>query len=63
MTLECRVDGFGNLSALTRFLYDVEKDPMALKVEAVEIAARDNDGQQLSLALQVSGLLLNPQQP
>ena len=63
MTLECRVDGFGNLSALTRFLYDVEKDPMALKVEAVEIAVRDNDGQQLSLALQVSGLLLNPQQP
>ena len=60
MTLECRVDGFGNLSSLTRFLYDVEKDPMALKVEAVEITARDNDGQQLSLALQVSGLLLTP---
>ena len=60
VTLECRVDGFGNLSSLTRFLYDVEKDPMALKVEAVEITARDNDGQQLSLALQVSGLLLTP---
>jgi len=60
MTLECRVDAFGNLSALTRFLYDVEKDPLALKVDALEITTRDNDGQQLSLALQVSGLLLTP---
>ena len=51
------------MSALTRFLYEVEKDPLALRVESVEITSRDNDGQQLSLALQVSGLLLNPQQP
>lgn len=61
LTLECRADAFGSLSALTRFLYEVEKDPLALKVEAVEIAARDNDGQQLSLGLHVSGLLLLPQ--
>jgi len=61
VTLECRVDAFGSLPTLTRFLYDVEKDPLALKVEAVEITSRDNDGQQLSLALQVSGLSLTPQ--
>jgi len=61
MTLECRVDAFGSLSSITRFLYDLEKDPLALKVDAVEISARDNDGQQLSLALQVSGLSLTPQ--
>ena len=60
MTLECRVDALGSLSALTRFLYEVEKDPLALKVESMDITARDNDGQQLLLALQVSGLLLNP---
>jgi len=60
MTLECRADAFGSVQALTRFLYEMEKDPLALKVEAVEITARDNEGQQLSLALQVSGLLLNP---
>jgi Tfp pilus assembly protein PilO len=63
ITLECRVDAFGNLSTLSRFLYSVEKDPLALKVEAVEITARDNDGQQLSLALQVSGLLLSAPEP
>ena len=60
MTLECRAEAFGTMPALTRFLYELEKDPLPLKVEAVEISSRDNDGQQLSLALQVSGLLLNP---
>jgi hypothetical protein len=35
---------------------------MALKVEAVEIQSHDTNGQQLTLGLQVSGLLLNPQQ-
>jgi Tfp pilus assembly protein PilO len=57
-TLECRVDAFGSLPNITRFLYDVEKDAMALKVDSLEITTRDNDGQQLSLALQVSGLVL-----
>jgi hypothetical protein len=61
MTLECRADAFGSIQALSQFLYNVEKDPLALKVEAVEITSRDDTGRQLSLALQVSGLLLNPQ--
>lgn len=60
MTYECRFDATGDLQALTRFLYAVEKDPMAVKVDAVEIAARDNNGQQFTLGLLVSGLLLNP---
>ena len=60
MTFECRVDASGTLPALTRFLYEVEQDPLALKVESVEITSRDNNGQQLSLALQVSGLMLEP---
>lgn len=60
MTLECHVDAFGSLSALTRFLYEVEKDPLAIKVDSVQINAQDKEGQQLTLGLQVSGLLLNP---
>jgi hypothetical protein len=58
MTLECRADAFGSIQAVTRFLYEVERDPLALRVEAVEITARDNDGQQLTVGLQVSGLQL-----
>ena len=60
MTFECRIDAVGSMSTLTRFLYEVEKDPIALKVDSMDITARDNDGQQLALALQISGLLLNP---
>ena len=59
-TIECRADAFGSLSTLARFLYEVEKDPMAVKVDLVEITTRDKDGRQLQLGLQVSGLLLNP---
>lgn len=58
--LECRVDATGSLSALSRFLYEVEKSPLALKVEAIELATRDTTGQQLTLGLLVSGLRLAP---
>ena len=58
--LEWRVDAAGSLATLTRFLYDVEHSPLALKVESVEIASRDNNGQLLALGLLVSGLRLAP---
>jgi hypothetical protein len=60
ITYECRVDASGDISRLSRFLYRAEREPLALKMEAVEISARDKDGQQLSMALQLSGLVLNP---
>jgi hypothetical protein len=59
-TLECRVDGYGSLATITRFLYEIENDPLALKVDTVELSARDNEGALLTLGLQVSGLLLSP---
>lgn len=59
-TLECRVDAEGALPEITRFLYEIEKDPMGLRLDIVEITARDDRGQRLTLALQVSGLQLNP---
>jgi len=52
-----------SIQALARFLYSVETRPLALKVESVEITSRDNDGQQLSLALQVSGVVLGAPEP
>ncbi len=54
------MDAFGNLGALTRFLYNVEADPLALRLDVVELTARDDRGEQLTLGLQVSGLILNP---
>ncbi len=61
MTLECRIEASGDLPRLSRFLYELERDPMALKLQMVELSARDADGQQMSLGLQVSALVLTPQ--
>jgi hypothetical protein len=61
MVLECRADGFGTIDTIAHFLYEMERDPLALRVESVEVSARDNNGQQLSLALQLTGLLLSPE--
>lgn len=57
-TLECRADINGTLAALTRFLYDAERDPLGIKVESLELTTRDANGSQLTLAFQVSGLQL-----
>jgi len=62
-TLECRADYNGDIDRVKRFLYAVETDPMGIKVDSVEISSRDDNGQQLTLALQVSGLQLNPSTP
>ncbi len=59
LTLQCRVDAAGSIGTLAKFLYNVERDPMALRIESLEIAARDKDGQNLSLGLQIGGLVLN----
>jgi Tfp pilus assembly protein PilO len=60
MTLNCRVEASGDLAMLSRFLYEIEKDPMALKLDSVELGAQDKTGQQLQLGLQISGLVLIP---
>lgn len=57
-TLQCRVEGSGSLERITQFLHKMEKDSMALRLETVELSSRDTEGQQISLAMQVSGLVL-----
>ncbi|MFA6546074.1 MAG: hypothetical protein WCS99_16770 [Limisphaerales bacterium] len=59
-TLECRADASGSLSSLARFLYQIEKDPLAMKVDVVDLTARDTDGRNLTMSLQLSGLVLTP---
>jgi len=59
-TLECRADVGGSLSAIAHFLYLIERDALGVKVDSLELTSRNNEGSQLSLVVQVSGLLLNP---
>lgn len=58
-TVVCRVDASGTLWMLSRFIYDIENDPLGLKLESLDFSSRDNTGQQITLGLQVSGLVLN----
>lgn len=60
LTLECQVDASGDLGTLSRFLYDVEKSPLAVKLQSVELTARDTAGQEMALAVRLSGLVLTP---
>lgn len=58
LTLECRVEAAGSLDTVGRFLYEMEKDPLAVRLQTVELTSRDAEGQQIALGLQVSGLVL-----
>jgi Tfp pilus assembly protein PilO len=58
MTLNCRVESDGDLGALSRFVYDIEKGPLALRLDTVELTARDNNGQQMTLGVEINGLAL-----
>lgn len=59
-TIECRADVAGDLPAIAKFLFQIERDPLGVKVDSMELTARDAQGSQLALIIQVSGLLLNP---
>jgi Tfp pilus assembly protein PilO len=62
-TLDCRLEAAGDLGTVSRFLYELERDPLAVRVQSLELAARDNSGQQFTLNLQVSALMLNLKTP
>lgn len=60
MTLQCRVEASGDLNTITTFIHSIEKDPMAIRIDSLELAARDNTGLVIGLTLQASGLVLTP---
>jgi hypothetical protein len=60
-TLECRATATGTQAALSRFLYELETEPLAVRLETSEITARDDKGQQLTLNVRFTALQLgNP---
>ncbi len=58
--LECRLDASGSLPALVRVLGELERSPLALRVESLELTSRDETGQRLALAITVTGLRFAP---
>ena len=61
-TLLCRVEAAGNLRAVSRFLYEMERSPAALKLDNLEITSHDAEGQELTVSMQVSGLVLGTEE-
>ena len=57
-TMEYRVDVSGNINQLSRFLYSLETDRMALRVQSIEFTAKDATGMSIAMGVQVSGLVL-----
>lgn len=55
--LEFRLFAKGGLESLARFLYELESNPLALKVEDFEVTAPTGNEKELSLNLRFSGLV------
>jgi hypothetical protein len=62
-TVECRVDLSGSIDRLSRFLYSLETDPMALKVQSIEFTSKDATGNTIGMGVQVSALILTGLDP
>jgi len=58
LTLDCRVETAGDLNALSKFLYDIEKGPMMVRLDSVELSSHDVGGQQMTLGVEINGLAL-----
>ena len=58
--LRCRLETSGSLSSLTQFLQRLEEGPLAVKLDSLQLVSRDPSGRQMTLGLQINGLVLNP---
>lgn len=58
--LRCRLEASGSLGSLTQFLQRMEEGPLAVKLDSLQLLSRDTTGRQLTLGLQINGLVLNP---
>jgi hypothetical protein len=57
-TVDCRADVSGDMQTLLHFLYNMEKDPLGVKIESFDLSSRDDNGRQMTLGLNLSGLIL-----
>jgi hypothetical protein len=58
MTLNCRVETAGDLGALSKLIYAIEKGPLEVRLDSVELSSHDNAAQQMTLGLELNALAL-----
>jgi hypothetical protein len=57
-TIDCRADVSGDMETIVHFFKNMEKDPLGVKIESFELTSRDDNGRQMTLGLNLSGLVL-----
>jgi hypothetical protein len=63
MTVDCRSDVTGGPNNVRDFLKAMSKDPLADKLDSFVLTAKDDNGKQLTLDLNLSGLVLTDSVP
>ncbi len=56
--LDCRIEGTGDMNAVMGYLYDLDGEKLAMRIESLEIVSRDKNGRQLSMDMRFSALEL-----
>jgi hypothetical protein len=59
--LEFKIAATGNIQSITKFLYEMEADPLAIRVEDVELTSRDAAGKTLTVESRITGLVIAPE--
>jgi len=62
-TVDCRSDVTGSLPNVRDFLRAMTRDPLADKLDSFVLTAKDDNGKQLALDLNMSGLVLGDSDP
>lgn len=57
-TIDCRADVSGDMETIVHFFKNMEKDPLGVKIDSFELTSRDDNGRQMTLGLNLSGLVL-----
>ena len=55
-TYDCRANATGDLSSISRLIFELETDPLPIRAEEIEVTSRDDSGSNLNLAIRFSGL-------
>ncbi len=62
--LLCRVAGDGSVESIARFLFQLDAEETAIRVESLELTARDKEGRKLGVDLEFSALqILEDKEP
>jgi Tfp pilus assembly protein PilO len=57
--LEFSLSATGSMESVTRFLYELERDPLAIRLEDVELATHDEQGREITLSARFTGLIVS----